>query len=91
MIKVLDIDDFAPKFDNESYFASIEEGKIYDSIVQIHASDQDESAAFKKICGYELLTPGVPFEITSAGVVRNKEPLDYKLHRNFILEVRSLP
>lgn len=62
---------------------------MHDSIVQIHASDQDESDAFKTICSYELITPGVPFEITSTGVVRNKEPLDYNVHRNFILEVRK--
>ncbi|CAG5130515.1 unnamed protein product, partial [Candidula unifasciata] len=86
MIKVLDVDEFAPKFDNESYFAYVEEDKMYDSIVQIHASDQDKSEAFRTICGYELITQGVPFEITSTGVVRNKEPLKYSVHRNFILE-----
>jgi hypothetical protein len=86
MIKVLDVDDFAPKFVNESYFAYVEEGKMYESIVQIQASDADESDSFKTICGYELLTPGVPFVISSTGVVRNTEPLDYNVHRNFILE-----
>lgn len=85
MIKVLDVDEFAPRFDNESYFAYVEEGKMYDSIVKIHATDQDESSAFKTICNYELLTPGVPFEISPDGVLRNKEPLDYSVHRNFIL------
>lgn len=87
MIKVLDVDEFAPKFDNESYFAEVEEGKIYDSIVKVHASDEDESSAFGSICGYELLTTGIPFEVTSTGDVKNKEPLDYSIHRNFILEV----
>ncbi|KAH9514163.1 Calsyntenin-1 [Bulinus truncatus] len=85
LIKVLDVDEFAPKFDNESYFAYVEEGKMFDSIVEIHASDQDESEPYKTICNYELLTPGVPFEITPQGVLKNKEPLDYSVHRNFIL------
>ncbi|XP_005090315.1 calsyntenin-1 [Aplysia californica] len=87
MIKVLNRDEFAPKFDNDSYFAYVEEGKMYDSIVKIHASDQDESDAFKTICKYELMTANAPFEVTPEGVVRNTEPLDYNIHRNFILEV----
>ncbi|CAG5135956.1 unnamed protein product, partial [Candidula unifasciata] len=87
MIKVLDVDEFAPKFDNESYFAEVEEKKIYDSIVKIHASDEDKSSNFGTICGYELLTTGVPFNITPEGDVRNTEPLDYSRHRNFILEI----
>uniref|UniRef100_A0A2C9KR50 Cadherin domain-containing protein n=1 Tax=Biomphalaria glabrata TaxID=6526 RepID=A0A2C9KR50_BIOGL len=85
LIKVLDVDEFAPKFENDTYFANVEEGKMYDSILEIHASDQDESEPYKTICNYELLTPGVPFEITPQGVLKNKEPLDYSLHRNFIL------
>ncbi|XP_059160470.1 calsyntenin-1-like isoform X2 [Physella acuta] len=85
MIKVLDVDEFAPKFDNDSYFATVEEDRIYDTIVKIHATDLDESSSFKTICSYELITPNVPFEITNEGIVRNKEPLDYSIHRNFIL------
>lgn len=90
MIKVIDVDEFAPKFDNDSYFATVEEDRIYDSIVKIHATDLDESSSFKTICSYELITPNVPFEITNEGIVRNKEPLDYSIHRNFILGVSFL-
>lgn len=86
-IKVLDVDEFAPAFDNASYFAYVEEGKMYDSIVRVHASDMDDSDAFKTICGYEILTPGVPFEITIDGDLRNKEPINYNSQRNFILQV----
>ena len=82
-------DAFAPKFDNESYFATVEENKMYDSILRIHASDQDESEAYKTICSYEIMTPKVPFEITNDGSIRNTEILDYSIHRNFILEVSS--
>ena len=94
MVKVLQADEardqedkFSPKFDEDSYYATVEEGKMYDSIVKIHASDEDKVDAFNTICNYDLMTASAPFEITQDGVVRNTEPLDYSIHRNFILEV----
>lgn len=85
-ITVLDVNDHTPKFDNESYFAYMEESKMYDSIVQVHASDKDASKTFREICNYELLSHNELFEITPEGVLRNKEQVNYNVHRNFILE-----
>ena len=86
-ITVLDVNDHVPKFDNESYFAYMEEGKMYDNVVQVHATDEDGSSTFKDVCNYELLSHNELFEITPGGVLRNKKPVDYNVHRNFILEV----
>ena len=86
-ITVLDVNDHAPKFDNQSYFAYMEEAKMYDNIIQVHASDGDRSKNFKEICNYELLSHNELFEISPEGVLRNKEPIEFKVHRNFILEV----
>lgn len=89
-IKVLDVDEFSPVFDQDSYFAYVEEGRMYDSIIKIHATDDDKSEAYKSICGYEILTTGRPFEINVDGELRNKEPVNYNIQRNYILEVSKL-
>ncbi|XP_067658784.1 calsyntenin-1-like [Haliotis asinina] len=86
-IKVKDVDEFAPTFENSSYFATVQEGKMYTSIVSLRASDGDRSADYQGICDYEILTPEVPFEIDHQGNLKNTEPLDFNIHRNYILKV----
>lgn len=65
----------------------IEEGKMYDEILKLRTIDEDTSEDFRSICGFEILTPDVPFYISTDGTVRNTEALDYSLHRNYILKV----
>ena len=66
-VKVIDVDDFSPKFEKMSLFANLREGKIYDSLVKVQAIDQDQSQQFGKICSYEVITPGVPFTVDNEG------------------------
>ena len=66
-VKVLDVDEFSPKFEKTSLFADLREGKVYDSLVKVKAIDQDESLQYGKICGYEIITPGVPFSVDNEG------------------------
>jgi len=84
---VLDVDEYAPTFENSSYIATVQEGKMYHSILSLHATDGDRSANFQGICDYEILTPKVPFAIDSQGNLKNTEALDYNIHRNYILKV----
>lgn len=86
-VKVLDVDEFSPKFEKTSLFADLREGKMYDSLVQVQAIDQDESPQYGKICGYEIITPGVPFTVDSQGIVKNTRPLYYKEMHSYIIQV----
>ena len=67
IIKVHDVDRFAPVFDKMSYFVDMEEGKLYDSLLKIQARDGDESEEYNKICGYDIQTDDVPFTIDNDG------------------------
>ena len=87
VVRVVDVDEFAPKFENLTYFATVHEGKLYGRIITLEAHDSDRSDSYHKICGYEILTRDVPFVIDDFGNLKNTEPLDYNLHRNYILKV----
>lgn len=67
IVKVEDIDRYAPVFDKTTYFAEMEEEKMYDSIVKVSANDNDEAAENKGICGYDILDDDVPFVIDNEG------------------------
>uniref|UniRef100_A0A3P8VY70 Calsyntenin-2 n=1 Tax=Cynoglossus semilaevis TaxID=244447 RepID=A0A3P8VY70_CYNSE len=66
-IQVDDVNEFAPVFREPQYKASVTEGKIYDSILQVEAWDQDCSPQYSQICNYEIVTPGTPFAIDRNG------------------------
>ena len=87
LIKVKDVDEFAPRFENSSYTVEVEEGKVFTNITQLRVIDDDASDAYGEVVGFEILTPDVPFFITNEGVLQNTEALDYSMHRNYILKV----
>jgi len=58
------VNEFAPVWSQDSYYAEVVEGRAYDSILQLSATDADGDS---KICSYQLLTPDVPFEIDAEG------------------------
>ncbi|XP_071376572.1 calsyntenin-2-like, partial [Centroberyx affinis] len=62
-IQVDDVNEFAPVFREPEYKASVTEGKIYDSILQVEAWDQDCSPQYSQICNYDIVTAGTPFAI----------------------------
>ncbi|EMP33318.1 Calsyntenin-2 [Chelonia mydas] len=62
-IQVKDVNEFAPTFKETSYKTTVTEGKIYDSILQVEAVDEDCSPQYSQICNYEIATPDVPFAI----------------------------
>lgn len=49
------------------YKATVTEGKIYDSILQVEAIDEDCSPQYSQICNYEIVTTDVPFAIDRNG------------------------
>ncbi|XP_059586922.1 calsyntenin-2 isoform X2 [Alligator mississippiensis] len=76
-IQVKDVNEFAPAFKESSYKATVTEGKIYDSILQVEAIDEDCSPQYSQICNYEIVTTEVPFAIDRNGNIRNTEKLSY--------------
>lgn len=88
-ITVEDVNEFIPEWKDQTYVAEVTEGRIENRILQLDAADADGSEKYSKICHYHLLTPDVPFQINTDGVLRNTEPLDYAVKHNFILEVKA--
>lgn len=66
-IQVNDVNEFAPVFKENTYRTTVTEGKIYDSILQVEAIDEDCSPQYSQICNYEIVTSDVPFAIDRNG------------------------
>lgn len=74
-IQVKDVNEFAPTFKEPAYKAIVTEGKIYDSILQVEAIDEDCSPQYSQICNYEIVTTDVPFAIDRNGECPEKIPV----------------
>lgn len=66
-IQVNDVNEFAPVFRESEYRASVTEGKIYDNILQVEATDQDCSPQYSQICNYQITSARTPFAIDRNG------------------------
>lgn len=86
-ISVMDVNEYAPAFLEPSYVKQVDEGRLYEEILRVEASDRDCTPKFGDICKYEITTPDQPFVIDNEGSVRNTEPLDYERSHNHILSV----
>ncbi|KAL2096917.1 hypothetical protein ACEWY4_006124 [Coilia grayii] len=88
-IQVDDVNEFAPVFREPVYHATLTEGKIYDSILQVEAWDQDCSPQYSQICNYEIVTPHTPFAIDRNGNIRNTERLSYDNQQHYKIMVAA--
>uniref|UniRef100_A0A452UGY8 Calsyntenin 2 n=1 Tax=Ursus maritimus TaxID=29073 RepID=A0A452UGY8_URSMA len=88
-IQVKDVNEFAPTFKEPAYRAVVTEGKIYDSILQVEAVDEDCSPQYSQICNYEIVTTDVPFAIDRNGNIRNTEKLSYDKQRQYEILVTA--
>nr|XP_032524992.1 calsyntenin-1 [Danaus plexippus plexippus] len=89
-ITVTDVNEFAPVFNQAAYVRSVDEGKVYDEIVRVEATDRDCTPRYGDVCKYEIVNDGdrnQPFAIDNEGVIRNTEPLEYDKSHNHILSV----
>ena len=75
-IQVKDVNEFAPTFKEPAYKAVVTEGKIYDSILQVEAVDEDCSPQYSQICNYEIVTTDVPFAIDRNGECPERPPVN---------------
>ncbi|XP_043926674.1 calsyntenin-2-like [Protopterus annectens] len=88
-IQVQDTNEFAPVFKEAVYKATVTEGKLYDSILQLEATDEDCSPQYSQICNYEIVTKDVPFAVDRNGNIRNTEMLSYDSGRQYTIKVTA--
>uniref|UniRef100_A0A8C5C0F9 Calsyntenin-2 n=1 Tax=Gadus morhua TaxID=8049 RepID=A0A8C5C0F9_GADMO len=88
-IQVNDVNEFAPVFREARYRAAVTEGKIYDSILQVEATDQDCSPQYSQICNYQITTADSPFAIDRNGNIRNTEKLSYERQQQYEIQVTA--
>uniref|UniRef100_A0A672H762 Calsyntenin-2 n=1 Tax=Salarias fasciatus TaxID=181472 RepID=A0A672H762_SALFA len=88
-IQVNDVNEFAPVFREPQYRAAVTEGKIYDSILQVEATDQDCSPQYSQICNYQITTTSTPFAIDRNGNIRNTEKLSYDHQQQYEILVTA--
>lgn len=86
-ISVVDINEYSPIFLQPSYVTEVDEGRLYQEIIRVEATDKDCTPLFGDVCKYEILTSDQPFTIDNEGSIRNTEPLAHKASHNHILSV----
>ncbi|XP_065559278.1 calsyntenin-1-like [Artemia franciscana] len=86
-ITVTDVNEFSPKFTAPAYIAEVDEGRLYESVIQVEAEDEDCSEKFSDICKYAILNEEEPFAIDDEGVIRTTIPLSHDDSHNYILKV----
>ncbi|KAJ3590440.1 hypothetical protein NHX12_008391, partial [Muraenolepis orangiensis] len=85
-IQVNDVNEFAPVFREAWYRAAFTEGKNYDSILQVEATDQDCSPRYSQICNYQIATTDTPFAIDLNG---NRGKLSYERQQQYEIPVTA--
>ena len=53
-VRVVDVNEFSPVFASSMVVVSADEGRLYDQLVQLRATDEDCSPKYGDICRYEL-------------------------------------
>lgn len=66
-ITVVDVNEYSPTFLEPSYVKQVDEGRLYDQILRVEATDRDCTAKFGDVCKYEILTLDQPFAIDNDG------------------------
>lgn len=84
---MIDINEYSPTFLQPSYVTEVDEGRLYQEIIRVEATDRDCTPLFGDVCKYEILTSDQPFTIDNEGSIRNTEPLSHKISHNHILSV----
>lgn len=91
-VSVKDTNNHSPEFDSPWYTFTVDEGKIYDEIATIKASDADCGNPYGQICDFEIANSlsEFPFSINNQGVLRNTKPLNYSVAKSYILTVVAI-
>ncbi|XP_016317769.1 calsyntenin-2-like [Sinocyclocheilus anshuiensis] len=88
-VQVGDVNEFSPVFGQLEYHGSVTEGKVYDSILQVQASDQDCSPQYSQICNYQITSQDTAFAIDRNGNIRNTESLSFDKESHYKIHVTA--
>ncbi|XP_076137722.1 calsyntenin-2-like [Alosa pseudoharengus] len=88
-VQVDDVNEFSPVFSRSEYRADVTEGRVYDVILQVQASDQDCSPQYNQICNYHIITKDTPFAIDRNGNIRNTARLRFEVQTEYELQVTA--
>lgn len=66
-ITVTDVNEFPPVFSQSAYVKTVDEGRLYDEIVRVEATDRDCTPRYGDVCKYEILDSNTPFTIDNEG------------------------
>uniref|UniRef100_A0A671P2U3 Calsyntenin-2-like n=1 Tax=Sinocyclocheilus anshuiensis TaxID=1608454 RepID=A0A671P2U3_9TELE len=88
-VQVGDVNEFSPMFGQLEYHGSVTEGKVYDSILQVQASDQDCSPQYSQICNYQITSQDTAFAIDRNGHIRNTESLSFDKKSHYKIRVTA--
>uniref|UniRef100_A0A8C1MK71 Calsyntenin-2 n=1 Tax=Cyprinus carpio TaxID=7962 RepID=A0A8C1MK71_CYPCA len=88
-VQVGDVNEFSPVFGQLEYHGSVTEGKVYDSILQVQASDQDCSPQYSQICNYQITSQDTAFAIDRNGNIRNTESLSFDKKSHYKIRVTA--
>ncbi|KAG5269574.1 hypothetical protein AALO_G00203560 [Alosa alosa] len=88
-VQVDDVNEFSPVFSRSEYRADVTEGRVYDVILQVQASDQDCSPQYNQICNYHIITKDTPFAIDRNGNIRNTARLRFEEQTEYELQVTA--
>ncbi|RXN13083.1 calsyntenin-1 isoform X4 [Labeo rohita] len=88
-VQVGDVNEFSPVFGQLEYHGSVTEGKVYDSILQVQASDQDCSPQYSQICNYQITSHDTAFAIDRNGNIRNTESLSFDKKSHYKIHVTA--
>lgn len=90
-ISVVDINEYPPTFIEPSYVKQVDEGRLYNEIVRVEATDRDCTPKYGDVCKYEILTSDQPFTIDNEGKIYTERlnflPLHCVLHTCFCFQV----
>lgn len=86
-VTVIDVNEYAPVFQQPSYVTEADEGRLYNEIVKVHAIDKDCTPLYGDVCKYGILNQDQPFVIDNEGSIRNTEILSHNISHNYILSV----
>lgn len=87
-LTVDDVNEFAPRWEEESYQGSVDEGRPpHERVLRVRALDADCTPKNSEICKYDILDAHVPFSIDSEGTIWTTEPLDWEASSNHIFQV----
>uniref|UniRef100_A0AAR2LKT0 Calsyntenin-2 n=1 Tax=Pygocentrus nattereri TaxID=42514 RepID=A0AAR2LKT0_PYGNA len=88
-VQVGDVNEFSPVFSSLEYSGSVLEGRVYDSILQVQATDEDCSPQYSQICNYQITTEDTPFAIDRNGNIRNTESLSFDTQPHYEISVTA--